>query len=165
MRNMTLHRYLNTEIATDEPALNLIFAQRHIVEQFRKNEVIYKRGVIPKYLCYIQQGNAIAITRTSPQRSVFRFWVPGQFICPVGLFNNEAITHSVISLDNCLIYKIDYLKLFAFLREFPMGYKILNSIIQKEIQLMEVNIKSLDQNKRIQNHESFLQALSITFSD
>ncbi|MCY1533712.1 Cyclic nucleotide-binding domain protein [compost metagenome] len=165
MKKLSLIQHLNTNLMTEEPALNLFFSELCSELKYNKNEPIYLKGKIPQYLCYLQKGNALALSNAGPHRQVLRIWIPGQFICPIGFFNHAALTHSIIALDNCTVQVLGYRQLYRFLNEFPAGYKIINAIIREEINLLKLNIMSLQQNKGFQNHEAFLEALSVSFNE
>jgi CRP-like cAMP-binding protein len=165
MNKYAFNRYLNEIIAKDEPALNLILAQRTEKLFFRKNQIIYAKGKIPTQLLYLERGNAIALSHPKPNRQVLRFWVADQLICPDGFFNNLPAAQSIIALDDCIVNALSYDKLLNFLIDFPEGYKIINAILTNEIKLVELLLKSLVQNKSVQQHEAFLEALAISFDE
>ncbi len=163
--NLTFNTYLNTIMCGDEPALSLILAQLGQQITYRRNDVIYRRGKIPEYLGYIETGNAIALSQSKPNRKVLRFWATNQLICPCGFFNNSPATHSIVAIDTCSISAISYHKLFTFLNTFPQAYKIINTILEAEINLVELNIKSMQQNNSSQSHEALLDALALSFEE
>ena len=148
-----------------EPALSLILSQLSKQISYNKNDVIYKRGRIPEYLSYIETGNAIALSQSKPNRQVLRFWMANQLICPSGFFNNIPTVQSIVALDDCLISALSYRQLFTFLNDFPQAYKIINEILKAEINLVEVNIKSMAQHQSLQNHEALLEALALSFDE
>ena len=165
MKISALLIYLNDVLSTNEPALNLILAQRAQRINYVKNEVIDAKDKIPLQLSFIEEGNAIALSHSKPNRQVMRFWSANQFICPIGFFTNQASTHSIIALEDCKISALSYRQILNFLADFPEGYGIINKILQAEINLVELNIKSLVQNKTPLQHEAFLQALAISFNE
>ena len=143
--------------------LSLITEDKRI--NYVKNEVIDAKDKIPLQLSFIEEGNAIALSHSKPNRQVMRFWSANQFICPIGFFTNLASTHSIIALEDCKISALSYRQILNFLADFPEGYGIINKILQAEINLVELNIKSLVQNKTPLQHEAFLQALAISFNE
>ncbi|MES2653046.1 MAG: cyclic nucleotide-binding domain-containing protein [Bacteroidota bacterium] len=165
MKNLTFNTYLNNLLSTDEPALNLILSQLSRQITYRKNDIIYLRGRIPEQLSYIEKGNAIALSQSKPNRQVLRFWITNQLICPCGFFTNTPSTHSIVALDDCLMSILNYRQLFNFLNGFPEAYKIINAILEAEINLVELNIKNIHQNTSLQNHEALLEALALTFDE
>lgn len=165
MKKLKFNAYLNTLLCNNEPALCLILSQLSKQITYHKNDVIYSRGKIPEHLSYIETGNAIALSHSKPNRQVLRFWSTGELICPSGFFSNIPSSQSIIALDDCLISALSYRRLFSFLNDFPEAYKIVNSILRSEINLVEVNIKSIAQNKLLQNHEALLEALAISFDE
>ncbi len=165
MKNLTFNTYLNNLLSTDDSALNLILSQLSRQITYRKNDIIYPRGRIPEQLSYIERGNAIALSQSKPNRQVLRFWIANQLICPCGFFNNTPSTQSIVALDDCLMSTINYRQLLNFLNDFPEAYKIINAILKAEINLVELNIKSIHQNTSHQNHEALLEALALTFDE
>lgn len=165
MRNLKFNTYLNAILCNDEPALSLILSQLSKQISYSKNDIIYSRGKIPEHLSYIETGNAIALSQSKPHRQVLRFWSTNQLICPCGFFNNTPSSQSIIALDDCLISALSYRQLFSFLNDFPQAYKIVNSILRVEINLVELNVKSIGQHKSLQNHEALLEALAISFDE
>jgi len=165
MNKYAFNRYLNEIIAKDEPALNLILAQRTEKLFFRKNQIMYAKGKIPGQLLYLEKGNAIALLNAKPNRQVLRFWIADQLICPDGFFNNLPSAQSIIALDDCIVNSLSYDQLLKFLTDFPEGYKIINAIVTHEINLVESLLKNLVQNRSIQQHEAFLEALAISFEE
>ena len=152
-------------LLNSEPALNLILSQLSRQISYQKNDIIYPKGKIPENLSYLETGNAIALSQSKPNRQVLRFWEAKQLICPSGFFNNTPSAQSIVALDDCLISALNYRQLLGFLRDFPEGYKILNAILQSEINHVLFNIKSIDTNKSFQNHEALLEALAISFDE
>lgn len=165
MKNLTFNTYLNAILLNNEPALNLILSQLCRQINYKKNDIIYPKGKIPENLSYLETGNAIALSQSKPNRQVLRFWEAKQLICPCGFFNNTPSAQSIVALDDCLISVLNYRQLLGFLHDFPEGYKILNAIIQSEINHVMFNIKSLDTNRSCQNHEALLDALAISFDE
>lgn len=165
MKNLKFNTYLNAILCNDEPALSLILSQLSKQISYRKNDVIYSRGKIPEHLSYIETGNAIALSQSKPYRQVLRFWSTNQLICPCGFFNNTPSLQSIVALDECLISALSYRQLFRFLSDFPHGYKIVNSILRAEINLIELNIKSIAKHKSLQDHEALLEALAVSFDE
>ena len=165
MKASALLTYLNSTISINEPALNLILSQRATKVSYAKNQVIDSKDKISLQLSFIEKGNAIALSHPKPNRQVMRFWTANQFICPVGLFCNLPSTQSIVAVDDCEISALSYRQILSFLNEFPEGYAIINKIIQAEINLIELNIKSLLQNKTPLQHEAFLEALGISFDE
>jgi CRP-like cAMP-binding protein len=165
MKNSALLTYLNQTLCTNEPALNLILAHNAKRINYLKNEVIEAKGKIPLQLSFIEEGIAIALSHARPNRKVMRFWTANQFICPIGFFTNQPCTHSIVALEDCRISALNYRELLTFLADFPEGYGVINKILQAEINSVALNIKSLTQNKTRIEHESFLQALSISFDE
>lgn len=162
---MTLNHYLNQVLCTDEPALNLLFSRLFQEVTYTKNTMIYQKGKMPFFLCYLQKGAAMALSQSAPKRQVLRIWEPEQFICPVGFFSHAPMSHSVFTLEDCTLYMLHFKPLYQFLSKFPIAYKILNAIMKEEIRLLKRNIKSLSQNSGFQNHEALLEALSITYNE
>ena len=165
MRGLTFNTYLNSIPLNSEPALNLILSQLSRQVSYQKNDIIYSKGKIPENLSYLETGNAIALSQSKPYRQVLRFWEAKQLICPCGFFNNTPSVQSIVALDNCLISVLNYRQLLGFLHDFPEGYKIINAILQSEINHVLFNIKSMTQNKSCQNHEALLEALAISFDE
>ncbi len=165
MKNLTFNTYLNTLLGANEPALNFILSQFSKQITYQKNDIIYPKGRIPEHLSYIERGNAIALSQSKPNRQVLRFWMANQLICPCGFFNNTPSTQSIVALDNCLMSTLNYRQLINFLNDFPEAYKIINAILKAEINLVELNIKSINQNTSSQNHEALLEALALTFDE
>lgn len=164
MRSLTFNTYLNNLLEINEPGLNLILSQLSRQISYRKNDIIYLKGKIPDKLSYIESGNAIALSQSKPNRQVLRFWIAQQLICPCGFFSNTPSAQSIVALDDCLISIVNYRDLFGFLNDFPEVYKIINAILKIEIELVELNIKSINQNVA-QNHEALLDALALTFDE
>jgi len=164
MKHLKFNSYLNTMMNNNEPALGLILSQLTSQIHYAKNDVIYHRGKIPEYLAYLEKGNAISLSQSKPNRQVLRFWVTNQLICPSGFFNNLPSSHSIVALDNCLISALSYRQLYTFLNDFPQAYTIINAILKAEINLVEVNIKSME-NQLPQNHEALLEALTVSFDE
>ena len=165
MKSLTFNTYLNAVLLNSEPALNLILSQLSTQISYQKNDIIYSKGKIPENLSYLETGNAIALSHSKPNRQVLRFWEAKQLICPCGFFNNTPSLQSIIALDDCLISILNYRQLLSFLHDFPEGYKILNAILQSEINHVLFNIKNIDTNKSFQNHEALLEALAISFDE
>ncbi len=165
MKTISFNTYLNNELLASEPALSLILSQFTKKISYNKNQVIYAKGKIPLHLSYIETGNAIALSQAKPNRQVLRFWLTNQLICPYGFFTNMPSPQSIIALDDCIVSALNYSNMLTFLTDFPQGYKIINAIIKAEIALVELNIKSLVQNKTPQQHEAFLEALAISFNE
>ncbi len=165
MKNSKFNRYLNEVICDNEPALSLILSQLSRQINYHKNDVICQRGKIPEYLSYLETGNAIALSQSKPNRQVLRFWMENQLICPSGFFNNVPSAQSIVALDDCIISVLSYRELFEFLTNFPQAYKIVNEILKAEINLVELNIKSMTQQQANQDHEALLDALAITFDE
>jgi CRP-like cAMP-binding protein len=165
MKNLKFNSYLNKIMDNNEPALSLIISQLSRQINYTKNDVIYQRGKIPEYLAYIEKGNAIALSQSKPNRQVLRFWITNQLICPIGFFNNLPSSQSIVALDDCLLSALSYRQLFSFLNDFPQAYKIVNTILKAEISQVEVNIKSMEQQQSVQDHETLLQALSLSFDE
>ncbi|SFG88396.1 Crp/Fnr family transcriptional regulator [Pedobacter insulae] len=165
MRTNSIHQYLCCTLSVNEPALSLILSQKAKRVNYDKNEIIDQKGKIPLQLSFIEKGNAIALSHSKPNRQVMRFWKANQLICPTGFFNNQPSPQSIIALDNCEIMVLSYLDILTFLAEFPTGYTIINSILKAEINLVEMNIRSFEQNKMPRQHEAFLEALAISFNE
>ncbi len=165
MKKLKFSTYLSTMLHHSEPALSLILSQLSKQISYRKNEVIYQRGRIPQYLSYLESGNAIALSQSKPNRQVLRFWMSNQLICPSGFFSNIPSAQSIVALDDCLVSALSYRQLFTFLNDFPQAYKIVNEILKAEINLVEVNIKSLAQHQSKQSHEALLEALALSFDE
>jgi len=165
MKTLKFNSYLNNLPCTNEPALSLILSQLSKQVNYCKNDIIYKRGKIPGHLSYIETGNAIALSQSKPNRQVLRFWGADQLICPYGFFGHTSSSQSIVALDDCVISALSYREVFNFLNDFPQAYKIINAIVQAEINLIELNIKSIAQHKPPQNHEVFLEALALSFDE
>ena len=165
MRQLTFNTYLNNLQSGNEPGLSLILAELSQLVRYRKNDTIYQKGKIPEHLAYIETGNAIALSQSKPPRQVLRFWMEKQLICPCGFFSNTPSSQRIVALDDCVMSCISYRQLFKFLHDFPYAYKIVNTILQSEINLVELNIKSLTQNSTLQSHEALLNALALSVDD
>ena len=164
MKKLKFNTYLNTIVNNKEPALSLILSQLSKQINYTKNDIIFQRGKIPEYLAYIEKGNAIALSQSKPNRQVLRLWIKNQLICPCGFFNNIPSSQSIVALDDCLVSALSYRQVFNFLNDFPQAYKIINAMLKAEINLVEVNIKSVEQQAP-QNHEALLEALALSFDE
>lgn len=165
MLTSTFRSYLNQSIAIEHSWLNVALCKHATLQFYQKDEVIYKRGKIPRQLSYIESGNTIALSQAKPNRQVLRFWSDKQFICPLGFFDNSKCTHSIVAIDDCVITALNYNQLLSFLAAYPLGYQIINQLISNEITAIQLLIKSYAQNQPIQQHEAFLSALSVTFNE
>lgn len=161
----SFYEYLSKIIPLDEPALKLILSKYTAQQHYQREKVIYARGKIPQQLSYLETGSAIALSASKPNRQILRFWETGQLICPVGFFNNTGASQSIIALDDCIITTLKYDKMLTFLANYPKGYELINALIAAEISSIQLLIKSQTQNQPIQQHEDFLNALSISFSE